>query len=69
VFEHVREPGFSPLFISRSHTVPNLEGDDRGFVIFEKDHLQAVRQDGFKNLVFESSLTRPDEKKREKEEK
>jgi hypothetical protein len=43
-------------FISGSYTVPDLKGDKRGLMVFKEDHLQAVWQNGFKNLFFEPGL-------------
>jgi hypothetical protein len=47
---------FSRGLVPGSHTVPDLKGDKGRFVIFKKDHLQAVGQNGFKDLIPEPGL-------------
>jgi hypothetical protein len=56
MFKHMREARLSPCFIPGSHAIPDLEGDQRSLMVFEEDHLQAVWQDGFKNLLFDPGL-------------
>jgi hypothetical protein len=50
MFEHVGEACLAPRLISGSHAIPNLKRDKRSLMVFKEDHLQAVGQDGFKNL-------------------
>ena len=42
VLEHVGKTGFARFFISGTHAVPDLECEQRGLVVFEKDYLQTV---------------------------
>jgi hypothetical protein len=56
MLKHMGEARLSPGLIPGSHTVPDLKGDKGRFVIFKKDHLQAVWQNGFENLLSEPGL-------------
>jgi len=68
MLEHVGESSLSPFFVPGSHPVPNLEGDQGRFVIFQEDYFQAIGQDGFKNTLLKAGLCQWDEEK-EKEKK
>jgi len=55
-----------PGFIPGSHTIPDLKRDEWCLMVFKKDHLQAVWQDGLENLFFKTSMGKLDEEKGKK---
>ncbi len=56
VFEQMGEPRFPIFLVPRPNPVPDLERDDWGFVVFEENDFEAVRQDPLENLVPEPGL-------------
>ena len=44
VFEQVRKPGLSRLFVLGAHVIPDVQSDDGRFVILVNDHGQPVRK-------------------------
>ena len=56
MLEHMGDPGFSPGLVSGAHTVPDLERDQGRLVVLQQDDLQAIGQDGFKDLIPEACL-------------
>jgi hypothetical protein len=65
----VGESSLAPFFVPGSHPVPDLEGDQRSFMIFEKDNFKAIGQYGCKHLLLESRLCQGGGKKTKEEEK